>query len=367
MSDQFAACRGGAIGVHGFGRVGRAILRNTLERHGLPRVLVVNDVCEDENLLYLLRHDSLLGALRSRVAADPGGWWIGDQYVHRCAASTIDGVPWAELGVAIVIDASGTSTQEQCEQVIAGGVGAVVLTRASNLADLTVVAGVNNADYQLDRHHILSAGTCDGNAAALVLAALEPVGVRSGSLLTLHPSLGYQNVIDGPVNSSFPAEYSRDYALGRSATLNLIPKDTSLLGALETLVPDVRRRYVAMSYRVPTTSVSCLNLDLLLERRATAEEINALFRAAAATSPGRALQYDVEPLVSSDYRGSEAGATIDGRWTSVLDDESGLVRVVAWYDNETGYAHQVLRIVQEICARSAGVATGPASTNAACA
>jgi glyceraldehyde 3-phosphate dehydrogenase len=345
--DQPASLR---LGLHGFGRIGRAVLRASLETP--HRVVAVNDSFpDDDNLLYLLRHDSLYGRLPVPVTARPGWWDVGDAPVRRSRATRLDEVDWSATDV--VIDASGASGRAEWDHALAASAATIVLTRHDPHADLGLVVGVNDSAADPARHRVIAAGTCDGSALALVLHALGRLELRSGSVLTLHPWLSYQNLLDGPVGAGFPAERNGDYALGRAATMSLIPKATSVLAALSAVLPAQAELLSAMSYRVPTPSVSSLVLLAQFSVEAPAETVNALLAQAAAASRD-AMRYSDAPLVSVDFTGSSQGVIVDGRWTDAAPPP-GLTRIVAWYDNETGYARQVMRIVSALALQRSGL------------
>jgi glyceraldehyde 3-phosphate dehydrogenase len=345
--DQPAGLR---LGLHGFGRIGRAVLRASLDTP--HRVVAVNDSFpDDDNLLYLLRHDSLYGRLPVPATARSGWWDVGDASIRRSRATRLDEVDWS--GTDVVIDATGASGRAEWDDALAAGAATIVLTRYDPEADLGVVVGVNDAAVDPVRHRVIAAGTCDGNALALVLHALRALELRGGSVLTLHPWLGYQNVLDGPVGAAFPADRHGDYALGRAATMSLIPKATSVLASLSAVMPAQAEMLSAMSYRVPTPSVSSLVLMAQFGLEVPSETVNALLAQAAAAS-GEAMRYSDSALVSVDFRDSREGVAVDGRWTDAAPPPR-LTRVVAWYDNETGYAHQVLRIVSALALQRSGL------------
>ena len=335
------------IGIHGLGRIGRAVLRASLD--SAAEVVTINDFTDDSNLLYLTRYDSIHGRFPVPIDRNGGSWWIQGRAVARYQHAAIDAVPWADHGVQIVIDASGATSARECRAVLDSGVRAVLITRPEPEADLTVIAGCNEYEMTTGQARLVSTSTCDANAAALVIRALGSLPVARGALLTLHPWLGYQNLLDGPTEQ-FPIDRRDDFSLGRASGVNLIPKQTSLLAALEPVLPAVTPRLTAMSYRVPTHAVSSLNLTLEVEGAVSAAEVNALLAEAAGRgAPDGPLSYQDDPLVSIDYLGATAGAAIDARWTQTLGGAgSTLVRLVAWYDNEVGYAHQVLRVAAAV-------------------
>ena len=315
-------------------------------------MVAVNDSFpDDDNLLYLLRHDSLSGMLPVPLTARPGWWDVGDAPIRRSFATRLDEVDWT--GTDVVIDASGASGRAEWDRALAASAATIVLTRHDPNADVGVVVGVNDAAADPAQQRVIAAGTCDGNALALILHALRPLELRSGSVLTLHPWLSYQNLLDGPVGAGFPAERHGDYALGRAATMSLIPKATSVLAALSPVMPAQAELLSAMSYRVPMPSVSSLVLHAQFSVEVPSGTVNALLARAAASS-GDAMRYSDAPLVSVDFLNSSEGVIVDGRWTDAAPPP-GLTRIVAWYDNETGYAHQVMRIVSALAFQRSGL------------
>lgn len=330
------------LGVHGFGRIGRAIIRASLSQRRAYVCAINEKHPDDANLLYLLKYDSVYGRLSHKIAHDGPVWVVGDMVMTRHDATNIDDVPWAAAGAEVVIDASGQGSRRQYERVLRSGIRVVLVTRQFEQADRTCIPGVDDhVDGPLSG--VVSTSTCDANALALVMDKLRPFGPGEGSVTTLHPWLGEQALLDRPAASGVPAEYG----LGRSAPVNLIPKSTSAARAAATVVPEAALLY-AMSFRTPTHSVSCLDLTLRLTGaadRLSTRELNQLYlRSSTERSP---LQYSTDPLVSSDLVGTSAGAVVDGRWTRRLSRD--LFKVVAWYDNEFGYASQVLRAAQRTC------------------
>jgi glyceraldehyde 3-phosphate dehydrogenase len=324
------------IGIHGLGRIGRALLRGSLS---LPvEIACINDYYPDDaNLLYLVRHDSLYGRLPVEAVSDSRSWRINGKRIARYTQSRLDEVPWAQHGVRVVIDASGAATHEECKAALASGVETILLTRGSSDADITIIPEVNGNLYQPSQHHIISASTCDGVALATVLTALQSYVVVSGSVLTLHPWLSNQNLLDGP------SSYGVDYALGRSAPSSVLPRATSVLGALSPVMPALAERMICMSYRVPTNAVSSLHLCLNLESPTKEMDLLCTLKEWSSRHPA-GLQCSDEPAVSIDYLGATSNATADLRWTTT-DPSGHLARTVVWYDNELGYAHHVLRLV----------------------
>jgi glyceraldehyde 3-phosphate dehydrogenase len=336
------------LGINGFGRIGRAIFR-AVYKHSIGSVVTVNDRHQDgENLRYLLMRDSLYGRFPVTVETRGNGTWTVDgRAVQVLDRQSIADVDWFDHGVELVIDAASThENRDTYRKVLAGGVRTVVVT--SSLAaetDCTLVCGVNEAVYRPGQHRIVGASTCDAIALAPVVRQLEDTfGLVDGFVTTLHPWLSYQNLLDAPLQ---PAAISprdwHEYGLGRAATMNLIPKATSLVDALTPVLPEVAPRLGAISFRVPTPVVCSAHVLATLRRRTCVAELNGAFETSAA-APGSTVGYATQHQVSTDFLGEEQAVVVDGRWTQMRDHR--MVSLIVWYDNEWGYATNVLRLVR---------------------
>ncbi len=336
------------VGVNGFGRIGRALCR-ILEEDPRIRVGVINDIADDvRNLAYLYNYDSVYGRARTWAGARTGEdtMVIGERRVPVFHHRSLADVPWADHGVSVVVEASGVAHNVTTahEAVAAGALAKVVVTHVPRLAvDTHVVMGINHQQYDPARHHVVSSSICDANAIAHPLKALdETFGVSGGSVTTVHPWLSYQNLVDAPLGSqSQPGHYWRDYSLGRMSVGALIPKNTTAMTALEPVLGDLARRIGSFSYRVPTPVVSSADLTLMLARDTTTEEVRTALEQRFLDSPYVALNY--ESRTSVDYEGEPWSAALDMQWLSVTGGR--LVKVVAWYDNEWGYASRVRDVV----------------------
>ncbi|MGH8885629.1 MAG: glyceraldehyde 3-phosphate dehydrogenase NAD-binding domain-containing protein [Egibacteraceae bacterium] len=336
------------LGINGFGRIGRAVFR-AVHKHSLGSVVMVNDRHGDgENLRYLLMRDSLYGRFPAAVEArDDGAWTVEGRAVQVLDKQGIADVDWAGHGTELVIDAASTHENHGTyRKVLAGGVRSVVVT--SSLAaetDCTIVCGVNEAAYRPDRHRVVGASTCDAIALAPVVRQLEDTfGLVSGFVITLHPWLSHQNLLDAPLQRSAlsPRDW-QEYGIGRAATMNLIPKATSLVDALTDVLPEVAPRLGAISFRVPTPAVCSAHVVATLRRPTSVAQVNEAFERSAA-APGSTVGYEVEHQVSTDFLGEERAVVIDGRWTQVHDRRTA--SLIVWYDNEWGYATNVVRLVR---------------------
>ncbi|GAB6041596.1 type I glyceraldehyde-3-phosphate dehydrogenase [Endothiovibrio diazotrophicus] len=333
------------VGINGFGRIGRAVFRINAGREKF-QVVAVNDIDPNvENHAYLLKYDSQYGRFPHAVRGDNDALRMdwGEGEVRFFAHEDIAQVPWESLGVDVVIDSSGVnrnvpSARRMVEQ---GRVGKVVFTHAQRDADRTVVFGVNEGSYDPARDHLVSSSICDVISSAVVLNALEgAMGVEHGFITTLHPWLSYQNLLDGTVRSiSNPGHFWDDFSLGRASPTNLIPKQTTLTKALGDVLPELAARLEAMSFRIPTGSVTVSDMVLELGRESREEELDELFSGLVARNPG-VIGYDNEARVSVDYAGTDESVFIDGRWTRLMHGRR--LRLVLWYDNEWGYSNRVV-------------------------
>ncbi len=335
------------VGLNGFGRIGRALFRiNELRK--TCEFVVVNDIDElVANHAYLLKYDSIRGRLAAEctVDAERRQLCVDGKPVQFCSFPRVGDVPWQRWDVDLVIDASGVDSAPALADLVAREVirQAIVTHVPRRGTDACVVFGANESRGA--KAPVVSAGICDGNAVAPVLAILdEAFGIAGGFVTTLHPWLSYQNLTDGSVRTiANPGHTWDDFALGRAATMSLIPKPTTLTFALEQVLPDIASRIQAMSFRVPTGVVAAADLTLNLRRPATADAINQLFADASRRMP-RVLGFQDDPLVSIDFAGTEQSVWVDGRWTTVNPD--GGLKMVLWYDNEWGYSHRVLDLVE---------------------
>lgn len=342
------------IGINGIGRIGRAIYRANCER-GAFEIVAVNDVNPDiGNIAYTVNYDSLYDRLADplQVDAEAGVLYNERDRIRVFHESSIDEVPWDEVGVDLVIDASGVFANVLAARNVAGkgGVQKVVVTHSPDSGvDFTMVLGANEHLLDLDSHDVIASSICDATAIAPVLRVInESFGVRSGYVTTLHPWLNYQNLMDGPASSwSVPGDIYHHYALGRSVVGNIIPKPTSAIRATCRVLEDVSEEVIgSFSYRTPTAIVGSADITLVTDRAVTRDDVLAAFRRAEQSQRWSVLHTSAEPLVSLDFKKSEFSAVVDERWTDVVGEH--MVKLVLWYDNEWGYASRVVDQVEHI-------------------
>ena len=337
------------VGINGFGRIGRALFRIN-ELNPLFEVVAINDVDPNvENHAYLLKYDTIYGKYEGEVTSSNGDgkMVVNDKAIQFYDKEKINEVPWEKHNIDIVIEASGIYQNViQSKNVInKRAVKKVIITHSpKDGADHTVIFGVNERSYNAENHNIVSTSICDSNASGPVLKLLDDeFGIDHGFITTLHPWLSYQNLLDGSLKSvTNPGHYWKDFSLARASTDSLIPKYTTLVGALKKVIPEISCNLEAISFRIPTSIVSSSDLTITLNDSVTTDDINELFRQKS-EEHNSIVGYQEEQLVSIDFKGISESMFVDGRWTRVLKGKT--VKMVLWYDNEWGYSHRVYDMV----------------------
>jgi glyceraldehyde 3-phosphate dehydrogenase len=333
------------IAINGFGRIGRAMLRSAHERRAPVEVVAVNDVADAPTLAALLARDSVYGRF-------PGSVELIDDRTLRCDGHTIHvlsiadpgDLPWHELGVEVAIEATGRfRTRQAARRHLDAGARKVIITapaKGPDPVDADVVLGVNFDEvYDADRHHILTNASCTTNCLAPVAKVLhQAVGIRHGQMTTVHAYTADQRLLDSP---------HKDLRRARAAATNLVPTSTGAAKALGLVIPELEGRLHGIAVRAPIPTGSLVDLTIEAERPTTVEEINDAFRAAGAAGPMVGiLQYNEDPLVSSDIVGSPYSSIFDAGLTNVIDATQ--VKVIAWYDNEWGYATRLVELAERV-------------------
>ncbi len=321
------------IGINGFGRIGRLVLRSALARGVDLDIVAINDRGDAKINAHLFQFDSTYGPFRGHVVAGGDRIVIDGRSIAIVSHLNPLDIPWRTLGVELVIEATGAFTMaEQAAAHLEAGAERVLVTAPCKEGDVTLVAGVNERDYNPAEHQIISAASCTTNGLAPVAKVLhERFGLRSGMMSTIHAYTNDQRILD---------RSHTDPRRARAAAENVIPTSTGATRALGQVIPALAGKLHGVSYRVPTITVSVIDLVAELEQSAAAKEINAAFALAAAGPLSGVLGYTDLPLVSSDFRGDSRSSIVDGLMTAVLQNER-TVRVVCWYDNEWGYASRV--------------------------
>ncbi|MFA6294251.1 MAG: type I glyceraldehyde-3-phosphate dehydrogenase [Victivallales bacterium] len=344
------------IAINGFGRIGRALARQILTSRDC-RLVLVNELDPNvDNALYLLKYDSLYGRFPNQIDAlkSDGAEFICNGTCFRFyTVPNSDDIPWESHQIDVLIDATGIKANVlAARRHIKRGVSKVVITHSppEKDVDATIIMGVNDSSYDACKHNVLSSSICDASAIAPVLHELQKGwGVESCFATTLHPWLSYQNLLDGPVSSvSSPGHFWQDYALGRNSVLSLIPKDTTAADAVLKVMPELKDKLDAISFRVPTNIVSASDVTVMLKNNVSRQELLEHFKASSIARPD-IFEVEEQSLVSIDFLGTSKSVIIDARRVKVLNER--MVKMVLWYDNEWGYSSRVLDIARMVAGR----------------
>lgn len=339
------------LAINGFGRIGRMVCRRALANPAL-NLVAINASYDAATLAHLLKYDTTHGRFESEVTAQRDALVVDGRRIQLVAERDAAKLPWAELGVEIVVDATGKYTaREKAALHLGAGAQKVVITTATRDPDITVVMGVNEAAYDPDRHHVIAAASCTTNCLAPLAKVLhQEFGIVSGLMTTIHSITGDQNLLDNP---------HRDLRRARGGTQSIIPTTTGAAKAVAQVLPELAGRLNGFALRVPTPNVSVIDLVARLQRPASAAVVNAALKRAAAGELRGILGYTEEPLVSSDFVHDERSSIIDGSLTMAGPDQ--LVKVIAWYDNEWGYSCRVVDLAAHVARAGAAVGNGVAA------
>ena len=319
------------VGINGFGRIGRAFVRGSLKRDGIE-VVAVNDITSAATLAHLLAFDSTYGRIAAPVSHEADSIRVGGRAISVTAHRDPAAIDWAGAGVDVVIESTGKfRTRDDVALHLKGGARKVLLSVPGKGIDLTVVMGINETAYDPQRHDIISNASCTTNCVAPMAKVLhDEFGLVRGFMTTIHAYTGDQMLLDGP---------HKDLRRARSAAVSIVPTTTGAARTTGTVIPELAGRLDGVAVRVPVEDGSLTDLAVVLEREASADEINAAFRAAAEGPLAGILRYSTDPLVSRDIVGDSASCVFD----SELTQASGtLAKVFGWYDNEWGYACRLL-------------------------
>lgn len=326
------------VGINGFGRIGRNIMRAALAHHDVD-IVAVNDITDAATLAHLLKYDSVLGNLSVPVSASGDAIQVGSDQFKVLASKDPAALPWKDLGVDVVFECTGKFTKrDDAAKHLTAGARKVIITAPAINPDVTVVLGVNDGDYDRAKHHIVSNASCTTNCLAPLAKVLHhSFGLRKGWITTVHAYTNDQNLLDFPHN---------DLRRARAAALSIIPTTTGAAKAVGEVLPALKGKLDGISMRVPTPNVSVVDLVAILEQSVTAEEINAVLKAAADGPMKGIMQFVTEPLVSIDFRGNPHSSIIDAAYTKVL--EGDFIKVMAWYDNEWGYSNRCVELLKRL-------------------
>ena len=318
------------VGINGFGRIGRQVLRATMERHpGELEVVAVNDLADPKSNAHLFKYDSNFGVYPGTVQAVEGGIEINGQAIKSISERDPAKLPWGDLGVDLVIESTGFFTNgEKAAAHIEAGAKKVIISAPATNEDKTVVLGVNEDQYDRASHHVVSNASCTTNCVAMLIKVLnDSFGIKHGLMTTVHAYTNDQQILD---------QVHPDLRRARAAGVNIIPTNTGAAKVVGVVIPELAGRLHGMALRVPVSDGSVTDFVADLERDTTVDEVNAAFKAAADGPLANVLEYTEDPIVSSDIRGNPNSCILDGLSTMVM--EGNMVKVLGWYDNEWGYS-----------------------------
>jgi glyceraldehyde 3-phosphate dehydrogenase len=327
------------VAINGFGRIGRNFLRASLERRPGFEIVAVNDVGDLETMAHLLQFDSVLGRLTEEVDVGADTITVGEHRLRAFSIPDPESLPWRELGIDVVLESTGRFTaRDKAQAHLDAGAGSVVISAAASDADVMLVLGVNDFEYEPRRHRIVSNASCTTNCVTPLAKVLNfHFGIEHGFMTTVHAYTASQPVLDAP---------RKDLRRARAAAVNLIPTTTGAAHALGNVLPELEGKIDAMAIRAPIPVGSIVDLVVKLSRHATRDDVNAVFREAAEQGPlVGILRYADEPLVSSDILRSPYSCVFDSQLTM---SEGELVKVFGWYDNEWGYSCRLVDLVERV-------------------
>jgi glyceraldehyde 3-phosphate dehydrogenase len=326
------------VGINGFGRIGRNIMRAAMGSSDIDFV-AVNDITNTATLAHLLKYDSILGNLNANIRAEGDRISVNNESFQVLSIKDPAQLPWKSLGVDIVFESTGLFTKrDDAAKHLTAGAKKVIITAPAKGPDVTLVLGVNADKYEPAKHNIISNASCTTNCLVPVVKVLQDhVGIRQGWMTTIHSYTNDQQLLDLP---------HRDLRRARAAALSMIPTTTGAAVAVGEVMPELKGRMDGISIRVPTPNVSLVDLVANVDKKTTAEELNGFFKSAADGALKGILQYTDEPLVSIDFRGNPHSSIVDSQYTKVLD--GNFIKVLAWYDNEWGYSNRCVDLVRLI-------------------
>jgi glyceraldehyde 3-phosphate dehydrogenase len=328
------------VGINGFGRIGRNVLRAALGQRDLEFV-AVNELTDSKTLAHLLKYDSVHGKLRAEVRPEDKALIVDGARIRVLSERDPAKLPWADLGVQVVLECTGLFTdREKAALHLSAGAKKVIISAPAKGADLTVCYGVNQAAYDPTKHHVISNASCTTNCLAPVAKVLhESFGIERGLMTTVHAYTNDQQVLDLP---------HKDLRRARAAAMSMIPTTTGAARAVGEVLPELNGKLDGMAIRVPTANVSIVDLVADLKKTPSEQDINNAIRTAADGPLKGILSYSDEPLVSIDFNGSPYSSTVDLALTKVLT--GGMVKVLSWYDNEWGFSNRMVDVMKLVAA-----------------
>jgi glyceraldehyde 3-phosphate dehydrogenase (phosphorylating) len=327
------------VGINGFGRIGRNVLRASLKDPNLEFV-AVNDLTDPKTLAHLLKYDSILGNLPNKIEAGADSITVDGKTIKVFKEKDPAALPWESVGVQIVVESTGRFTNaEDAKKHMRGPVKKVIISAPAKGEDITVVLGVNHEKYDAAKHHVISNASCTTNCLGPIAKVInDEFKIVSGTMTTIHSYTNDQVILDFP---------HKDLRRARAAAINMIPTSTGAAKALKLVIPDLAGKLDGFAMRVPTPNVSVVDLVAWVEKKTTKEEVNAALKKASESGPLKGyLGYESDELVSSDFKGDGRSSIVDAPMTLVVG--GNCVKVISWYDNEWGYSSRVRDLINYI-------------------
>jgi glyceraldehyde 3-phosphate dehydrogenase len=324
------------VGINGFGRIGRNVVRAALHNPNIE-IVAANDLTDPKTLAHLLKYDSTLGTLDGEVQLESDAIVVNGKRIKIFAVKDPAEIDWAGLGVQVVVESTGRFTDaKDASKHLRGSVKKVVISAPGKNEDITIVLGVNDSAYDAPKHNVISNASCTTNCLAPVVKVLhEKFGIEKGSMTTIHSYTNDQPVLDFP---------HKDLRRARAAAINMIPTTTGAAKAIGLVMPALKGKLDGYAMRVPTPNVSVVDLVVVTTKNTTTEEVNAALKAAAEGELMGILAYTSDPVVSTDMLHNPNSSIVDSELTKVMG--GNLVKVVAWYDNEWGYSMRVVDLIE---------------------
>jgi glyceraldehyde 3-phosphate dehydrogenase len=329
------------VGINGFGRIGRSIVRTWLGDKDIDLV-AVNDLTDTRTLAHLLKYDSVMGNLDHDISAGDGKITVEGDSFRVFSEKDPAQIPWEDVGAQIVIESTGRFTKaEDAGKHLRGSVKKVIISAPGKGEDITVVLGVNEDAYDPAKHNIISNASCTTNCLAPVAKVIhDKFGIKNALMNTIHSYTNDQNLLDLP---------HKDLRRARAAALSMIPTSTGAAKAISLVIPELKGKFDGISVRVPTPNVSLVDVVMNVEKETTTEEVNRVLKDAANEELKGILAFSEEPLVSIDFKGNSNSSIVDADNTKVIDGTS--IKVLSWYDNEWGYSCRVRDLVKYIASK----------------
>lgn len=329
------------VGINGFGRIGRNVLRTCLGDNDINFV-AVNDLTDTKTLAHLLKYDSIMGNLQNDISADGDSIKVDGDRFRVFSERDPSNIPWDEVDADIVIESTGIFTKaEDASKHLGGSVKKVIISAPAKNEDITIVLGVNEGMYDADNHHIISNASCTTNCLAPVAKVIhEKFGIKNALMNTIHSYTNDQQLLDLP---------HKDLRRARAAGLSMIPTSTGAAKAVALVIPELKGKFDGISVRVPTPNVSLVDVVMNVEKETSTEEVNAVLKEAANGALKGILAVSEEPLVSIDFRGNPNSSIVDAENTKVIGGTC--IKILSWYDNEWAYSCRVRDLVKYIAAK----------------